>query len=55
MKYHIAIYLSGKHLFSIDAESVPNERQMITLLNILVDKFPISEGYEVNVKAWKAS
>jgi hypothetical protein len=55
MQYQIIVLLSGKHLFSIDKESIPNERQMITLLNLLVDKFPIGEGYEVNVKAWKAS
>jgi hypothetical protein len=53
MKYQVVVYLSGKHLFSTDLESVPNERQMITLLGLFTEKFPVSEGYEVSVKAWK--
>lgn len=55
MQYQIVVSLSGKHLFSIDKESIPNERQMVTLLGLLTEKFTIKEGYEVNVKAWRVS
>lgn len=53
MLYQINVCLGGKHLFSTDMESIPNEKALISLLTIFTEKFPISEGYEVNVKAWK--
>lgn len=51
MLFQIVVLLGGKLLFT--TESIPNDKTLISLLATFTEKFPLSEGYEVNVKAWK--
>jgi len=45
--YDINISKNGKHLFASHERSLQSEDEFLTVLAVLIKKFPDSEGYEI--------
>jgi hypothetical protein len=47
--YQIVVYQHGMHLFSTSNTSIPNKAHGRSLCEELMEKFPRSEGYKVDL------
>lgn len=54
MYYEINVSLNGKHLFAIDKRSITNKQSLKIVYELLKDKFPHEEGYEIEVSYWES-
>jgi hypothetical protein len=48
MHYEINISLNGTHLFATHERSIRDKFDLEVVAKILLDKFPISEGFKVD-------
>lgn len=53
MYYEINIALNGKHFFATDERSIRTEWELKRVLEVLVQKFPKEEGYDITVSHWE--
>lgn len=49
MYYEINVALNGKHFFATDKRSITNKRALKEVYNVLKEKFPNEEGYDMIV------
>ena len=45
--YEINVSYKGRHLFATDARSAVDEHSARMLVNIITEKFPVNDGYEI--------
>lgn len=55
MGYEINVALNGKHLFATHERSLQSTDKMKECLEIFIEKFPESEGYEITVSKWETT
>ncbi|WP_188207557.1 hypothetical protein [Alkalibacillus aidingensis] len=55
MYYEITIVQKGNRLFSTDAQSIQNKTQLKKILNLFKEKFPLYEGYEIQVTEFQTT
>lgn len=53
--YEINVALNGKHFFATDSRSAVDAHKAQTLYNDIKKRFPVSEGYTIDVTHWKCS
>lgn len=51
--YEINVSFKGKHLFATDARSAVDDHKAQALFNIIKERFPVAEGFEVTVTHWR--
>ena len=51
--YEINITQGGKHFFATAPRSCANRTDLIKVMNVLKEKFPSKEGYEITVTYWQ--
>ena len=49
MYYEINVSLNGKHLFATAERSITDRNTLNRIYDLLAEKFPESEGYELDV------
>ncbi len=49
MHYEINVALNGQHLFATHGRSVTTKEQAKVVYDLLVERFPISDGYSISV------
>ena len=49
MYYEINVALNGKHFFATADRSITDTAKLETVLKVIVEKFPASEGYSISV------
>ncbi|MGG4105192.1 hypothetical protein AAXB25_14845 [Paenibacillus lautus] len=56
MENYIEVNVSkdGLHLFATAPKSIKNDEKLNVVINILLSKFPKSEGYKISYTKWKA-
>lgn len=47
MYYEINVALLGRHFFATAPRSIPGKYELSKILPVIVEKFPVSEGYEI--------
>lgn len=52
MYYEINVTLNGKHLFATAERSITTQAKLEEMYKLFSEKFPESEGYELNVTEW---
>ena len=52
--YEINIALNGKHFFATAPRSCTRQSDLIKVMNVLKEKFPSKEGYEITVTHWQS-
>jgi hypothetical protein len=50
--YEINVSKNGKHLFATHERSLERRFEVLTVYNLFVQKFPVSEGYTISVSGW---
>lgn len=55
MYYEINVALNGQHFFATDKRSITNKIALKVVYNILKQKFPIEEGYEIKVTYYETT
>lgn len=50
MYYEINVALNGRHFFATHQRSLHTESEMKKCLEIFVEKFPESEGYNITIE-----
>ena len=53
MYYEINVALHGKHFFATADRSIQSESKLKDVYKVLKEKFPESEGYQLDVKKWE--
>lgn len=53
MYYEINVSLNGQHLFATDKRSITSTQTLETIYNILKEKFPKEEGYNITVTKYE--
>lgn len=53
MYYEINVSLNGKHLFATAERSITDRNTLEKVYNLFVEKFPKSEGYELDVTLYE--
>lgn len=53
MYYEINVSLYGKHFFATHERSIRTKAELHRVLEVFMQKFPKSEGYEVSVTYWE--
>ena len=53
MYYEINVALNGKHFFATAERSITNKWKLKEVYNILKEKFPQEEGYEISVTKYE--
>ena len=53
MYYEINVSLNGQHFFATDKRSITNKIALKVVYNILKQKFPIEEGYDITVSQYE--
>lgn len=53
MYYEINVSLNGKHFFATDERSIRTKAKLYDVLEVFMQKFPESEGYNVSVTYWE--
>ena len=48
--YEINVALNGEHFFATDMRSIQDKAKLDKVLNVIKNKFPESEGYDVTAK-----
>lgn len=51
--YEINISLKGQHFFATAERSIQSEEKLKKVYNILKEKFPKQEGYEITITRWE--
>jgi hypothetical protein len=51
--YEINVSYKGRHLFATAERSAVTETSAIMLLNVLRERFPAKDGYEVTATYWE--
>lgn len=52
--YEINVSLNGRHFFATDERSIDSEVALDRVIPVILAKFPVSEGYGVQVTRWDA-
>ncbi len=52
MHYEINVSLNGQHFFATHARSLTRSSQMVRVYETFLEKFPKSQGFEVEVTRW---
>lgn len=52
MYYEINVALNGQHFFATDKRSITNDIALKVVYNILKEKFPTEEGYDIIVSRY---
>lgn len=52
MYYEINVSLNGKHLFATAERSITGEWKLREVYKILKEKFPVEEGYKIDITRW---
>jgi hypothetical protein len=55
MWYEINVSLNGKHLFATGERSITSKSALGRALPILKQKFPVGEGYKIDVTQWETT
>lgn len=55
MWYEINVSLNGRHFFATHKRSLQQESEMKKVLGVMVEKFPESEGFKINLSKWEES
>ncbi len=53
MYYEINIALNGKHFFATSERSITNEHKLKEVYNVLKEKFPNEDGYDITVTKYE--
>ena len=53
MYYEINVALNGKHFFATDKRSITNKWKLKEVYNVLKEKFPQDEGYDISVTLYE--
>ena len=53
MYYEINVSLNGQHLFATDKRSITDTQTLEKVYNIFKEKFPVEEGYNLNVTKYE--
>ena len=53
MYYEINVALNGKHFFATAERSITNQWDLEKVYNVLKEKFPVEEGYEITITQWE--
>jgi hypothetical protein len=51
--YEINVSHKGRHLFATDTRSAVDENTARMLVNIIIERFPAKEGFEVSCTHWR--
>jgi hypothetical protein len=51
--YEINVSYKGRHLFATDTRSAVDENTARMLVNIIIERFPAKEGFEVSCTHWR--
>lgn len=52
--YRINVAHNGRHFFATDPDSAQTKEKAKELYDVLKEKFPKSEGYEITVTRWES-
>ena len=53
MYYEINVALNGKHFFATSERSITNKWKLKEVYNVLKEKFPQEEGYDISVSLYE--
>lgn len=53
MYYEINVSLYGKHFFATHERSIGTKAELHRILEVFMQKFPESEGYEMSISYWE--
>lgn len=52
MYYEINVALNGRHFFATAERSITTQWDLEKVYNVLKEKFPTEEGYEITISQW---
>lgn len=53
MYYEINVSFNGQHLFATNKRSITSTQKLESVYKILKEKFPVEEGYNLNVTRYE--